>query len=365
MLSSKVTKNLQNIGGGSLTLGTTPAYANINMNSNSISNLNQINGQKFPTAPGSAGYFMSLSADGKTMYWVSGLGIQGPTGVTGPVGPVGGSAGQILYNDGGYPSAAGSSFLTFNSGTGLTTMNTAAVTGDFAVGGNISGYFGCNSYTVANIQLSNGTISNALGTSNSIGGWTLSKASLCNFANTFSVQSNGNISNAGSTSNVIGGITLANGVISNLYSRSNSIGGWVLSNYVMSNGVNFSVLSDGTISNYNNTCNFIGGIVLSNGTISNTYASSNTIGGVVMAYSALGVGITPGSYALNVLGGGFVSGTLSIGNTLTAQGGVEVQGTSLSAGSAAATFLTAGIANGLSAGSLVVVGTSTLWELSR
>ena len=64
---SRITKNLQNIGGGSLTLGTTPAVANINMANNSLSNVNQINGQIFPTGPGGAGYYLTLSGDGKTL----------------------------------------------------------------------------------------------------------------------------------------------------------------------------------------------------------------------------------------------------------------------------------------------------------
>ena len=185
---SRITKNLQNIGGGSLALGTTPAYANINMASNSISNLNEINGQVFPTGPGGAGYFISLSGDGKTMYWAAGLGQIGPSGVTGPVGPIGGLSGQILYNDANYSYAAGSSYLTFDPDLGLMRIQTASVAADFNVGGNISGNFGCNSYRIANVTLSSGTISNGNGTSNIIGGWTLSSSFLSNASNTFSLQ---------------------------------------------------------------------------------------------------------------------------------------------------------------------------------
>ena len=353
---SRITKNLQNIGGGSLTLGTSPAVANINMANNSLSNVNQINGQIFPPGPGSAGHYMTLSGDGKTMYWVSGLGAVGATGVTGPQGPVGGATGQILYNDGGYPSAAGSTYLTFDPDLGLTRMQTASVVDNFNVGGNISGNFGCNSYRIANVTLSSGTLSNANSTSNRIGGWTLSSSFLCNV--NFSVQSTGHISNANSTSNRIGGITLSSGTISNAGTTSNSIGGWVISNSLLSNA-NTSIASDGTITTPGGVSNQIGAVTLANGTI---IAPSNTsiIAGTYFSNYAFGVGVTPGAYALNISGTGFVSETFNVSGELTAHGTLTVQGETLSAGSAVATLSSAIIRNSLSAGSLTVTGTATI-----
>ena len=256
-------KNIQNIGGGSLTLGSSPAVTDINMANNSLSNVNKINGQSWPTVSGSEGQVLYTHANG-TMYWASGqygpTGLQGQTGATGPIG---GSLNQILYNNGTV--ASGTAAMTYAPTTGSVTLSSLTVTSNFT--------------------LTNGTA-------------TVPTASVT----TLNVQN-----------------VLTSGYIQGPTGVSNVIGGWVLSNSVLSNG-SVSLASSGAISNVSTTSNTVGGVVLSNGTISNSGTSSNTIGSILLSNGYIGIGAGVPAYNLDV------NGTARFQSSVNATGTVTMSG---------------------------------------
>ena len=309
-MSSKITKNLQNVGGYSIGTGASPAVANLNMNSNSITGLNQINGQKFPSAPGATGTYLSISSDGLTLYWTTvsgaggGGGANGATGPTGPAGPIAGSTTQFIYNNAGV--AGGAPGLTYAVATGTTTISAATMTGLLTVSAMT---FGANSYTIGNVTLSGNNISNSQFSSNNIGGVILNNSGLS--ASSLTIQG-GNISTGSTASNSIGGVVLSNGTISNASTSSNSIGGIVLSNTQIGIGVAPAFALDvNTTANFRATIsvatlNVAGTTTTSNATISNTLnvsGQTNLSGTTINNILTLGTNLT--------LCGGSTTATLS------------------------------------------------------
>jgi hypothetical protein len=261
-MSSVFGKNIQNLGGGSVGLGLSPAVANINMANNSIVNLNQINGQTFPAYGGPIGSILTITTSGVMTWNASGsVGATGPQGPTGPAQVVGGVNGEISFNLNG--SSAGDLGLVYNVSTqvaticGLSIVNTLSTKNFYSSNGITTG--SATNNTIGNVSLNSGNISNASSTTNNIGAWTLTS--------------------------------------SNLYVP------------------NLSLATTGAISTLTNICSSIGGVLLSNNTLNATGIS--TIAGNTFSNSFLGIGVTSPLSNLDVSGTSLFRGATTICGLIT------------------------------------------------
>ena len=208
-MSSVFGKNIQNLGGGSVGLGLSPAVANINMANNSIVNLNQINNQTFPVAPGPVGSALVMSSSGVMVWNVSGsIGATGPMGATGPAQAVGGVTGEITFNWNGI--SEGDVGLTYNLSTqvaticALTITNTLSTKNFYSSNGINTGAATNNS--IGSVSLNSGNISNASSTTNNIGAWTITGSNL--YVPNLSLATTGAISTITNICSSIGGCLL-------------------------------------------------------------------------------------------------------------------------------------------------------------
>ena len=226
-------KNIQNLGGGSVGLGLSPAVANINMANNSIINLNQINGQGFPAVAGASGQVLHIDALG-SMYWTNGAGATGPSGAAGPPQAVGGAQGDITFNwtISGSPTSVGDPGLTYDWCGQVTNICAARILRNLSVGGNanIVGTIssGAGENWIGNVKLSAGSISNQLNTTNNIGVWTLNSNSF--YSTVTTITASGWISTPATISSSIAGVFMSNTTLS---AGNSTIGGLGLSNSLL------------------------------------------------------------------------------------------------------------------------------------
>lgn len=228
-------KNIQNLGGGSVGLGLSPAVANINMANNSIINLNQINGQTFPAVAGTSGQILHIDALG-SMYWTLGAGATGPTGPPGPAQFVGGLCGQITFNydicGDGVGESVGDAGLTYDWCAQVTNICAARILRNLSVGGNanVVGTIssGAGENWIGNVKLSAGSISNQINTTNNIGAWTLNSNSF--YSTVTTITASGWISTPATISSSIAGVFMSNTTLS---AGNSTIGGLGLSNSLL------------------------------------------------------------------------------------------------------------------------------------
>jgi hypothetical protein len=329
-------KNIQNLGGGSVGLGLSPAVANINMANNSIINLNQINGQTFPATAGISGYVLRIDAFGN-MTWTDGAGPSGPQGPIGPAQMVGGLCGQITFNydicGDGIGESVGDAGLTYDWCAQVTNICAARILRNISVGGNanVVGTIssGAGENWIGNVKLSAGSISNQLNTTNNIGAWTLNSNSF--FSSVTTITASGSISTPVTASSSIAGVYISNTTLS---AGNSTIGGIGLSNSLLTasgitvNGTT-SITSATTISGlltvsaaviqnnlsvggtFSNTgiATFLSNITVA-GTQSNTGAATFA-SNVTMNRAMIGQLASPSNYALNIVSSGTRTGFIS------------------------------------------------------
>ena len=339
-MSSVFGKNIQNLGGGSVGLGLSPAVANINMANNSIINLNQINGQTFPATAGVSGQIMQINGLG-SIYWGSPDGPTGPQGPTGPAQAVGGIQGQITFTWDlcGTQKSVGDPGLTYDWCGQVTNICLANVHNNLSVGknANITGNItssGIGPSTIGNVQFSSGNISNATLTTNNIAAWTLTSSNL--YSPSMTITTSGSITTPTTVSSSIGGVFMSNTTLS---AGNSTIGGLGLSNAVLSasgmtvNGTaSFTsattisglltvsaaqvqnALSVSGVSAYGGIATFGSNITVA-GTQSNTGIA--TFGSNITVNGSANVGLTgtPCNYRLNVAGTGGTTAFASFYNS--------------------------------------------------
>lgn len=334
-------KNIQNLGGGSVGLGLSPAVANINMANNSIINLDQINGQGFPTTAGASGQVLRINALG-SMYWTDGTGATGPQGPVGPAQVVGGLCGQITFNydlcGDGIGESVGDPGLTYDWCAQVVNAYTLRLTKTLTVGSNVTVVgtisSGAGENWIGNVKLSAGSISNQLNTTNNIGAWTLNSNSF--FSSITTITASGSISTPATVSSSIAGVFMSNSTLS---AGNSTIGGVGLSNSLLTasgmtvNGTT-SITSATTISGlltvsaaqvqnnlsvggtFSNTgiATFLSNITVA-GTQSNTGAATFGSNLTVAGTTTVGLTGTPCNYRLNVAGTGGTTAFASFYNS--------------------------------------------------
>ena len=292
-------KNITNL--NSIGVGMYPAVANLNMAGNSILNVNQINGQKFPPSAGISGETLHIGPLG-VMYWATpGIGPSGPVGATGPAQAVGGLQGQITFNwdvtGDGIGESVGDAGLTYDWCGQTVNAYTLNLTKNLSVGSNVTvtgkiSSGAATSNSIGNVTLDNGRISNAILTSNNIGAWTLTSSNF--YSPSMTITTSGSITTPANISSSIAGVSMINSTIS---AFNSVIGGVTLSG----GNVTASGLTINGTANITSATTISALLTVSSLWVQNALSVSgvSTYGGIATFLSNVGVGVSP-SYTLDV-----------------------------------------------------------------